>query len=175
MNKIKLAIAFVAGLFMLSCSDSDEAVLYDNYDFISIKGDSVISSDGLQMVASVVEIIQTDSFGTFSEINSQVTVGNNVFDVNLMVNGGTAGKYEMTLGGNEPLDFVGCVKYRSMKPDSTFKTDKYAITSSVINWEDVDNKTVLFDVNCKGTKMATDSTLGKPTISIVGKIRAIKQ
>ena len=82
MNKIKYALVFFAGLLMLSCSESDEAVLYDNYDFISIKGDSVISSDGLQMVASTVDIT-SDSLGTYSTINSQVTVGNNVFDVNL--------------------------------------------------------------------------------------------
>jgi len=174
MNKIKLAIAFVAGLFMYSCSDSDEAVLYDNYDFISIKGDSVISSDGLQMVASVVKITK-DSLGTYSEINSQVTVGNNVFDVNLFLNGANSGKYELTLGSNDPVDYVGYVKYRSMLPDSTFKTDKYAITSSIINWEDVDNNTVLFNVDCKGTKLKADSTFAKPSISIKGKIRAIKQ
>lgn len=175
MNKIKLALAFFAGLVMFSCSESDEAVLYDNYDFISIKGDSVISSDGLQMVASVVDIVMTDSFGTYSDINSQVTVGNNVFDVNLTVFGVGAGRHEQKLGAGEPLDYIGYVKYRSMLPDSTFKTDKYAITSSVINWEDVDNKTVLFNVDCKGRKMLNDSTYGKPSLSIVGKIRAIKQ
>lgn len=174
MNKIKLAIAFFAGLFLYSCSDSDEAVLYDNWDFISIKGDSVISSDGLQMVASTVDVYHTFD-GAFSEINSQVTVGNNVFDLYLLVDGGKAGKYTDKLNADEPYGWIGYVKYRSMLKDSTFKTDRYAILSSEIDWTDVDNKTVLFDVNCKGKKMLNDSTLSKASIVINGKIRAIKQ
>ena len=174
MNKIKYALVFVAGLLMYSCSDSDEAVLYDNYDFISIKGDSVISSDGLQMVASTVDIV-TDSLGTYSTINSQVTVGNNVFDVTLFMEGANAGIKKYNLGPGDPLTSVGYVKYRSMQADSSFVTDRYAITSSIIEWKDVDNKTVLFDVVCKGTKMLNDSTLSKAALTIDGKIRAIKQ
>lgn len=175
MSKIKLALAFFAGLVMASCSDSDEAVLYDNYDFMSIKGDSVISADGLQMVASVVEIYQIDSVGTFSEITSQVTVGNNVFDVNLYVDGSKKGKHTMKLGSGDRLGEIGYVKYRKMLRDSTFKTDKYAITSSVINWSDVNSKEVLFDVTCHGRKMLNDSTYAKPQITLEGKIRAIKR
>lgn len=62
-----------------------------------------------------------------------------------------------------------------MQADSSFVTDKYAITSSIIEWKDVDNKTVLFDVLCKGYKMANDSTLSRAALTIDGKIRAIKQ
>ena len=70
MNKIKYALVFFAGLLMFSCSESDEAVLYDNYDFISIKGDSVISSDGLQMVASTVDITSDYTFTPASGITT---------------------------------------------------------------------------------------------------------
>lgn len=174
MNKIKLALAFFSGLFLFSCSDSDDAVLYDNWDFISIKGDSVISGNGYQMVASTVDIYNI-SEGSFSEINSQVTVGNNVFDVNFFLEGGKAGSYVRQLKNGEDLDYIGYVKYRSMLADSTFKTDKYAILDYKINWEDVDNKTVLFDVYCTGKRMVNDSTLGKSNIMLNGKIRAIKQ
>ena len=174
MNKIKFALAFFTGLLMYSCSDSEEAVLYDNYDFISIKGDSVISSDGLQMVASTVDIT-SDSLGTYYTINSQVTVGNNVFDVTLFMEGANAGIKKYKLEAGEPLTAIGYVKYRSMQADSSFVTDRYAITSSIIEWKDVDNKTVLFDVLCNGTKMLNDSTLSKASIIIDGKIRAIKQ
>lgn len=174
MNKIKYALVFFAGLLMFSCSESDEAVLYDNYDFISIKGDSVISSDGLQMVASTVDIT-SDSLGTYSTINSQVTVGNNVFDVTLYMEGANSGLHKYKLESGEPLTSVGYVKYRSMQTDSSFVTSRYAITSSAIDWKDVDNKTVLFDVLCKGRKMLNDSTLSNASLTIEGKIRAIKQ
>lgn len=177
MNKIKLALAFFAGLLMFSCSDSDEALLYDNYDFINIKGDSVISRDGLQMVASVLDVTQ-DTFLklTYSELNSQVTVGNNVFDLNLLILGANAGNYALSLAAGQPLDYVGYVDYRTMLADSTFKTDTYAITSYSLNWEDVDTKTVLLNVNCTGQKMVNDSTLtSRANIHIDGKIRAIKQ
>ena len=174
MIKIKYALVFFAGLLMLSCSESDEAVLYDNYDFISIKGDSVISSDGLQMVASTVDIT-SDSLGTYSTINSQVTVGNNVFDVNLFMEGANSGIHKYKLESGEPLTSIGYVKYRSMQADSSFVTSRYAIISSAINWKDVDNKTVLFEVLCKGRKMLNDSTLSKASLTIDGKIRAIKQ
>ena len=67
MNKIKYALVIFAGLLMFSCSKNEEALIYDNYDFISIKGDSVISSDGLQMLASTVDIV-SDSLGTYSTL-----------------------------------------------------------------------------------------------------------
>ena len=163
MNKIKYARVFVAGLLMYSCADSDEAVLYDNYDFVSIKGDSVISSDGLQMNASSVDIT-SDSLGTYSTINSQVTVGNNVFDLTLFMEGANAGLRKYNLEAGMPLTSIGYVKYRSMQADSSFVTTKYAITSSIIEWKDVDNKKVLFNVVCKGTKMLNDSTLSKAAL-----------
>lgn len=177
MNKIKVALAFFAGLVMFACSEKDEALLYDNYDFISIKGDSVISRDGLEMVASYIDVTQ-DTFLkiTYSELNSQVTVGDNVFKLNLFIPGAKSGKYDLKLGADEPLDYLGYVDYTMLtKNDTLFKTDTYAILQSNINWEDVDNKTVLLNVNCKGRKMINDSTLGKPTIVFDGKIRAIKQ
>ena len=62
-----------------------------------------------------------------------------------------------------------------MQADSSFVTSRYAITSSAIDWKDVDNKTVLFDVLCKGRKMLNDSTLSNASLTIEGKIRAIKQ
>ncbi|MBR5208564.1 MAG: hypothetical protein IKV67_01800 [Paludibacteraceae bacterium] len=174
MNKIKYALVIFAGLLMFSCSKNEEALIYDNYDFISIKGDSVISSDGLQMLASTVDIV-SDSLGTYSTLKSEVTVGNNVFNLTLFMEGANAGLRKYKLEAGEPLTSIGYVKYRSMQADSSFVTDRYAITSSNIDWKDVDNKTILFEVVCKGKKMLNDSTLSIASLSMEGKIRAIKQ
>ena len=177
MNKIKLAFGFFAGLLMYSCADKDEALLYDTFDFVEIKGDSVISREGLEMVASVVDIA-TDSIDdkpyTYSMLNSQVTVGNNVFDLYMFIDGYAAGKYQMVRDNNSKLDQIGYIKYRSMLQDSTFTTDYYAIQKSMVVWEDVTNKEVLLNVAVDARKMLNDSTFAKPTVFLQGRIRAVK-
>lgn len=173
MNKIKLALGFIVSLLMYSCTEKDEALLYDSYDFISIKGDSVISRNGLEMVASVIDIKHDTILKyTYSELNSQVTVGNNVFDVNMLIDGIKSGTYKMP---KQPDYEYGSVKYKSMKKDSTFNIDYYSIYSSEVVWEDVDNKTVLLTVKANALKMINDSTPGKAKLTIDGKIRAVKQ
>ncbi len=192
MNKIKYALGLIAGLLMISCSDSDEAVLYESFDFISISGDSVISREGLQMVASQVDIRQdtiwkdedhkTFEINKYSELSSQVTVGNNrvtkkesgiccVYDVDMLIKGTKAGHFAMAeKSGYE----YGTVRYRELQSDSTFKVDYYSIQSSEVDWEDVDKKTVLFTVRANCLKMINDSTLGKARLTLNGKIRAIR-
>lgn len=175
MNKIKLAVAFIAGLLLSSCTKDGDALLYENYNFVSIKGDSVISADGLEMVASVVDVYQIADQGSFGELESQVTVGNNVFNLDLLIVGANAGKHTMKHDPDDYYGYIGSVSYRTMQADQSFRTYEYAILNSTVEWEDIDSKNVLLNVSCQGQRMLNDSTLGKAKISIEGKIKAIKQ
>lgn len=160
-------VAILAGGFAVSCSDSDDdPLLYSNYDFMEISGDSVISRKGLQMVASTVYTENDTSY-----VSTEVTVSSHVFDVNFAFRGKGNGDHSL-------IKDLSVVSYREMLPDSvTFAYQYYQLKSGTINWKD-DNGDVLLDVDLKGSRfdLVGDSMIVHPypQIKMVGKIRATK-
>ncbi len=160
-------VAALASGFVTSCGDSDdEPLLYANYDFMEISGDSVISRKGLQMVASTVYTENDTSY-----VSTQVTVSSHVFDVDFAFKGKGNGDHSL-------IKDLSVVSYREMLPDSvTFAYQFYQLNSGTVNWKDEKGE-VLLDVNLKGTRfdMIGDSMIVHPypQIKMVGKIRAIK-
>lgn len=160
-------VAVLVSGFAASCSDSDEEpLLYSNYDFMEISGDSVISRKGLQMVASTVYTENDTSY-----VSTEVTVSSHVFDVDFAFRGKGNGDHAL-------IKELSVISYREMLPDSiNFAYQYYQLKSGTINWKD-EHGEVLLDVDLKGSRfdMVGDSMVVRPypQIKMVGKIRAIK-